>query len=190
MSAGMFGVIQVWANNPRGSFVCISSHSGRCSLVVLYGFQTVPHVMYLLHSIQTRTLWFSNRSQRPGTRGGSWVSGLCMSSYFQCCVNGQGGLLCFPFLNYCYHSFKFWAPFFFFFCPTQSLQYNMQRILCCGGGQWPEHSHSQLVKERSLVHLGLRWCDTASPGCQQCVIMLAGTQAKARTWKNDLKGIA
>lgn len=52
MSAGMFGVIQVWANNPRGSFVCISSHSGRCSLVVLYGFQTVPHVMYLLHSIQ------------------------------------------------------------------------------------------------------------------------------------------
>lgn len=98
----------------------------------------------------------ANEAKDQEREAGRWVVGLCMSSYFQCSVNGQGGLLCFPFLNYCYHSFKFWAPcsVFFFFCPTQSLQYNMRMILCCGGGQWPEHSHSQLVKERSLFHLG------------------------------------
>lgn len=113
------------ANNPWGSSVCIISGSGCCSLLCSC---VVPDcsTCLLLASLCYYT-YTSIEQTKPKTANERRVVGLCMSSYFQCCVLDQGGLLYFPFLNCCHHSFKMVA----LFLPHTVTSMYMQMILFC-----------------------------------------------------------
>lgn len=139
------------ANNPWGSSVCIISGSGCCSLLCSC---VVPDcsTCLLLASLCYYT-YTSIEQTKPKTANERRVVGLCMSSYFQCCVLDQGGLLCFPFFKIVVTTaLKWWCCF----CPTQSLQC-ICRWFCfvTGTSAWT-CSHYQLVKKLSLVCLASR----------------------------------